>query len=102
MSKPFDHPGPAVRALCLAPNALSVGAAAQALGVTRQALNNLVNGHAAVTADMAVRLEKAFGIPASDWLERQMRFDLARAEARVGPLPIARVSRPEPAQETLL
>ena len=70
------HPGETVRELCLEPSGLTVTAAAKALGVSRQALNNLVNGHASVTPEMAIRLEKAFGSKAETWLKLQMSHDL--------------------------
>jgi addiction module HigA family antidote len=47
--------------------------------VTRQALNNIVNEKAAISADMAIRLEKAFGGTANAWLQMQNNYDLARA-----------------------
>ena len=56
------HPGEVLKALCLNPLGLTVTEAARALGVSRQALNNLVNEKAAISAEMAVRLAKAFGI----------------------------------------
>jgi plasmid maintenance system antidote protein VapI len=49
------------------------------LGVTRQTLNNLVNGKSGISADMAIRLDKAFGGGAETWLRLQMAYDLARA-----------------------
>ena len=55
------HPGRIVRQDCIEPLGLTITAAAKALGVTRQALNNLVNGKAGVSPEMAVRLSKAFG-----------------------------------------
>ncbi len=74
------HPGLHVRHDCLEPLELSVTAGARALGVTRQALNNLVNGKSGISAEMAVRLSKAFGGSASMWLRLQMDYDLARIE----------------------
>ena len=55
------HPGLSVRHDCLEPLGLSVTNAARALGVTRQALNNLVNGKSGISPEMAIRLDKAFG-----------------------------------------
>jgi addiction module HigA family antidote len=55
------HPGLSVRYDCLEPLGLSVADGAEALGVTRQAINNLVRGRAGISAEMAIRLEKAFG-----------------------------------------
>ena len=55
------HPGVSVRHDCLAPLGLTVTKGAKVLGVTRQALNNLVNGKAGISPEMAIRLDKAFG-----------------------------------------
>ena len=55
------HFGRLVRQECLEPLGLTVIEGAKILGVTRQALNNLVNGKAAISPEMAIRLDKAFG-----------------------------------------
>jgi addiction module HigA family antidote len=73
------HPGKIIRHDCLEPLRLTVTEAAKALGVSRQALNNVVNGKSGVTPEMAIRLEKAFGGAADAWLRMQMNYDLARA-----------------------
>jgi len=73
------HPGLSVRYDCLEPLGLSVTDGAKALGVTRQALNNLVNEKAAISPEMAIRLSKVFGGDAETWLTLQMTFDLAQA-----------------------
>jgi addiction module HigA family antidote len=52
---------------------------AKVLGVTRQALNNVVNGKAAISPEMAIRLAKAFGSTAETWLRMQLAYDLAAA-----------------------
>lgn len=79
-----SHPGRVVRTLCLEPHGLTVTAAAGGLGVSRQALNNLVNQKAAMSADMAIRLEKGFGLKAEMWLQMQLAFDLAIAYKSAG------------------
>jgi antitoxin HigA-1 len=59
---------------------------ARVLRVTRQTLNNLVNGKAGVSAEMAVHLSKAFGSEPAFWLRLQMNYDLAevlRCEAKI-------------------
>jgi addiction module HigA family antidote len=76
------HPGLSVRHDCLEPLGLTVTEAARVLGVTRQALNNVVNGKAGISADMAIRLDKAFGGGAETWLALQMAHDLALARKR--------------------
>lgn len=73
------HPGKIIRHDCLVPLGLTVTAAAKVLRVSRQALNNLLNGKAGVTPEMAIRLEKAFGGTADTWLRMQMNYDLTRA-----------------------
>ena len=52
---------------------------AKVLGITRQALNNVVNGKAAISPQMAIRLAKAFGSTAETWLRMQIAYDLAAA-----------------------
>jgi antitoxin HigA-1 len=76
------HPGGIVRRQCLEPLGLSVTEAAEGLGVTRQALSDLVNGKAGISVDMAIRLAKAFGSSAETWLGLQSAYDLAQARDR--------------------
>ena len=73
------HPGLSVREDCLEPLGLSVAEGAKVLGVTRQALNNLVNGKTGISPEMAIRLDKAFGGSAETWLALQAAYDLAQA-----------------------
>jgi antitoxin HigA-1 len=62
---------------------LSVAIAAKGIGVTRQALYNLIAGRSGMTPEMAYRLEKALGgSTAETWLARQLNYDLARVLAR--------------------
>jgi addiction module HigA family antidote len=77
-----SHPGAIVRYDCIEPLGLTVTEAAKILGVTRQALNNLVNGKAGVSAEMAVRLSKAFGGEPQFWLRLQMNYDLVQVRQR--------------------
>ncbi|HUC60939.1 MAG TPA: HigA family addiction module antitoxin [Alphaproteobacteria bacterium] len=76
------HPGGIVRRQCLAPLGLSVTEAAKGLGVTRQALSDLVNGNAGLSVDMAIRLSKAFGSSPETWLGLQTAYDLWQARER--------------------
>jgi addiction module HigA family antidote len=71
------HPGQSVRADSLEPLGLTVTEAAKALGVSRQALNNHINGQAGISPEMAIRLDKAFGGGADTWLRLQAAYDLA-------------------------
>jgi antitoxin HigA-1 len=73
------HPGLIVRHDCIEPLNMTVTAAAKALGVTRQALNNVVTGKAGISPKMAIRLSKAFGSNAETWLRMQVAYDLAQA-----------------------
>ncbi len=75
------HPGRVVRQDCIEPLGLTITEAAKALGVTRQALNNLVNGKAGISPEMAVRISKAFGGSAEMWLRLQMNYDLAQLQS---------------------
>jgi addiction module HigA family antidote len=65
------HQGLSVRHDCIEPLGLTITEAAAALGVTRQTLNNLVNGKSGISADMAIRIDKAFGGGAETWLRRK-------------------------------
>lgn len=76
------HPGGIIRRQCLEPLGLSVTQAAEGLGVTRQALSDLLNGKAGISVDMAIRLSKAFGSSAETWLGLQTAYDLAQARTR--------------------
>ncbi len=73
------HPGELVRFDCLKPLGLSITEGAKILGITRQALNNVVNGKSAISPEMAIRLSKAFGSSAETWLRMQCAYDLAQA-----------------------
>jgi addiction module HigA family antidote len=73
------HPGRSIRNACLEPLGLSVTEGAKVLGVSRQALSNIVNGKAGISAEMAIRLTKAFGSTADTWLRMQIAYDLAQA-----------------------
>ena len=87
------HPGLSVRHDCLEPLGLSVTDAARALGVTRQALNNLVNGKSGISPEMAIRLDKAFGGGAEVWLGLQLDFDLAQARKNERAIKVRRLQR---------
>jgi len=86
------HPGESVRADCIEPLGLTVTAAAKALGVSRQALNNLINGQAGISPEMAIRLDKAFGGGAETWLRLQAGYDLAQAEKDAAKIKVRRIA----------
>lgn len=73
------HPGYSIRENCLTPLGLSVTEAAEVLGVARHTLSRVLNGHAAISPDMAIRLEKAGWSNAEFWLRRQTFYNLAQA-----------------------
>lgn len=77
------HPGEHIVEDYLIPLGLSVTRAASALGVSRKALSELVNGKSGISADMAVRLEKVFGTEAGFWVRLQSQYDLWHAMQRM-------------------
>jgi addiction module HigA family antidote len=64
---------------------VSVTAASESLGVTRAALSRILNGHAGITADMALRLADALGTSAELWVNLQTQYDLAIARQKTRP-----------------
>ena len=76
------HPGRSIQMNCLEPLGLSVTDAAKGLGVARHTLSRVLNGHAGISADMAIRLEKAGWSNAEFWLRLQAAYDLAQARQR--------------------
>jgi addiction module HigA family antidote len=84
------HPGLSVKHDCLEPLELSVTKAAKILGVTRQTLNDLVNGRRGISPEMAIRLDMAFGGGADTWLRLQAAYDLAQARRKAAALDIKR------------
>ena len=84
------HPGGIVRRQCLESLGLSVTEAARGLGVTRQALSELINERTGVSVEMAIRLSKAFGSSPEVWLGMQMAYDLWQARGRIGAIEVRR------------
>ena len=76
------HPGRSIQLTCLEPLGLSVTEAAKGLGVARHTLSRVLNGHAGISAEMAIRLEKAGWSNAEFWLGLQAAYDLAQARLR--------------------
>ena len=83
------HPGGFVRHDIIEPLGLSVTRAAEALGVTRAALSTLLNERSRLSADMAVRIEKAFGVSMDTLMRMQNSFDIARARERAPQIDVA-------------
>ena len=73
------YPGRIVRSACLEPLGLSISEGAKILGVSRQALNNVISGRSGISPEMAIRLTKAFGSTEETWLRMQLAYDLAAA-----------------------
>ena len=88
------HPGQSVRFDCLEPLGLSVTEGAEVLGVSRQALNNLVNCKAGISPEMAIRLDKAFGGTPETWLSLQTAYDLAQAQKTADSIAVRRYVPP--------
>ncbi len=86
------HPGLSIRNNCLEPLGLSFTRAAEVLGVARHTLSRVLNGHAAISAEMAIRLEKAGWSNADFWVRRQAAYDLARARMREDRIKVERYS----------
>jgi len=76
------HPGAWLRAEIVDPAGLSVTTLAERLHVTRQALSNLLNGNAGLSAEMAIRFEKAFGLKADTLMRMQSAYAPAEARAQ--------------------
>jgi len=76
------HPGEIIREDCLRPLDLTITEAAEGLGINRKNLSRILNGHAGVSPDMAVRLANAFGSTPEMWLKLQMAYDLVQARAK--------------------
>ncbi|MFZ5561386.1 MAG: HigA family addiction module antitoxin [Pseudomonadota bacterium] len=76
------HPGQVLREGWLDGLGLSITAAANILGLSRKQLSNIVNGHAPVTAETALRVELAFDSDAGLWLRMQAQYDAWAIEAR--------------------
>ncbi len=76
------HPGEFVRMEVVEPAGLSVTAAAKALQVSRPALSSLLNGRAGLSGDMALRIEKAFGVKMDTLMRMQSSYDIAQTRKR--------------------
>lgn len=78
------HPGDFIRTEIIEPRGLSVTGAAQVLRVSRPALSSLLNGKAGLSGDMALRIEKAFGVKMDTLMRMQASYDIARTRMREG------------------
>src|SRR5436305_10098189 len=88
------HPGRLVRQECLEPLGLTVTDAAKALGVSRNAMSELVNERRGISPEMAIRLSKAFGSAPEVWAGLQLDYDMAQAMKRANAIKVHRVLQP--------
>ena len=88
------HPGDFIRTELIIPAGLSVTAAAKALRVSRPALSSLLNGRADLSGDMALRIEKAFGVKMDTLMRMQVSYDIARTREREKLIHVQRIHRP--------
>ena len=84
------HPGGFVKTEIIEPLGLSVTDAARALGITRAALSTFLNEHTSLSADMAIRIEKAFGVSMDTLMRMQNSFDIAQAHRRQSEIAVER------------
>lgn len=84
-----SHPGAFIREMVLEPLGLNVTGAASALGVTRPALSNFLNEKASLSPEMAIRLDKAFGVDMETLMRMQNSFDIAQAKKREGEIKVS-------------
>src|ERR1700688_1774514 len=92
------HPGRIVQHACLEPLGLSISEGARILGVTRQALNNVITGKSGISPEMAIRLTKAFGSTEETWLRMQLAYDLAAARKDESKIRVRRQHVPQELQ----
>jgi len=85
------HPGPWLRRQLVESHGMNIKALAQHFGVSRQALSGLLNGHAKLSADMAIRFEKAFGVQADTLLRMQAAYDIAQARMHEDAIDVKRL-----------
>jgi len=88
------HPGEIVQYECLEPLGLSIAEAAKGLGVTRQALSNVINERTGISLDIAIRQSKAFGSTPEAWLGMQLAYDLWQARDRAKEIKVKRFKEP--------
>jgi antitoxin HigA-1 len=92
------HPGDFIRTEILDPAGLSVTAAAGVLRVSRPALSSLLNGKAGLSGEMALRIEKAFGVQMDTLMRMQASYDIAQTRKREGEIRVRRFHPPAEAR----
>ena len=84
------HPGLSIKENCLEPLGLNITEAAKVLGVARHTLSRVLNGHAAISLELAIRLEKAGWSNAEFWTRRQTTYNLVQARKNEGQIKVKR------------
>ncbi len=84
------HPGDFIKTEIIEAYGLSVTAAAKVLGVSRPALSNLLNQHADLSGEMALRIEKAFGVNMDTLMRMQAAYDIVQARKDAGKIRVRR------------
>ena len=87
------HPGDFIRTEIIAPAGLSVTAAAAALRVSRPTLSTLLNGKGSLSGEMALRIEKAFGVKMDTLMRMQSAYDIAQTRKREKEIHVRRLKR---------
>ncbi|TAK73964.1 MAG: addiction module antidote protein, HigA family [Gammaproteobacteria bacterium] len=87
------HPGEIIKELCINATGLTVTQVAKKLGVDRTTFSRLINGHAGISPEMAVRLSIALETPAAMWMNLQRDFDLYKAEKRRKKLRVEKITQ---------
>ena len=87
------HPGDFIRTEIIQPVGLSVTATAIALRVSRPALSSLLNGKADLSGDMALRIEKAFGVKMDTLMRMQAAYDIAQTRKREKKIHVRRIAQ---------
>jgi addiction module HigA family antidote len=87
------YPGESILDLCLEPLGMSITKAAEHLGVSRKHLSAVINGHAPISVDLAIRLAKAFGGSAETWVRMQAAYDVWQAKQKAGSIDVKPVRR---------
>jgi antitoxin HigA-1 len=85
------HPGDFIKTEIVEAHGLSVTAAAEALGVSRPTLSSLLNGKAGLSGDMALRIEKAFGVKMDTLMRMASAYEIAETRKREGLIRLKRV-----------
>ena len=89
-----SHPGDFIRTEIIKPAGLTVTVAAAALKVSRPALSSLLNSKAALSGDMALRIEKAFGVKMETLMRMQSAYEIAQTRKREKRIKVERILQP--------